>query len=48
VKKAIAFIFLGIFIGLLIGGIYWQHYYLQLNGRYLQAVKLVKLLSNGK
>jgi len=44
-KKSVVLISLGIFIGLLIAGIYWQDHYIQMNERYLQAVKLVKLLS---
>jgi len=43
-KKALLFISLGIFIGLLIGGIYWQNHYLKLHNRYTQTVKLVRLL----
>lgn len=43
-KKAVVFISLGIFIGLLVGGIYWQYHYLKLNESYLQAVQLVRLL----
>ncbi|MFA5395221.1 MAG: hypothetical protein WC346_04305 [Methanogenium sp.] len=37
-------IILGILIGLFIGGLYWQGQYIKLHNRYMQAVKLVRLL----
>jgi hypothetical protein len=44
-KKSVVLISFGIFIGLMIAGIYWQYHYIQMNERYLQAIKLVRLLS---